>query len=1143
MDIIGKIDGWLCEIFKNKNYGLEYKKSFEINFNNKPFCLINAFPPSIPPDHPDYLEKAHNKALNSNSIYLVTSNLRDTILWRTPKKGEITSREYRLKTYSTIHQVPTAPNPVINPSIEALLKQRVEEIGDDLKKLSEDGHLYSVDIDASFFVYRLHQAVTKMSPLLKKSLSTQLYLKPQFKKDIYAWAVKQGITNYEEESFLEALSRQIVYRLLGKIIFYESLRRYLKKLPEPDFSSLDPSLILKKLAKCFDKARHIDYQTIFEEEIIDKVPYPEEALSELQSLLDDLHRYNFSYMPQDVIGKVFERLIPYEERHALGQYFTREDLVDFINAFCISSKDDFILDPTCGTGTFLIRGYDHLKYLGERGHKKLLKKLWGIDIARFPAQLATINLYRQKIEDLENFPRIISQDFFEVKDDTVFQFPPPRVNFERNKFIKESIPKFDCIVGNFPYIRQELIEKKVKGYKRFLEKALSKNWLIFYPDAFELKEKNKIKDYLQHNMNISPLIERAKLKLSGQADIYAYLFFHCGHFLKENGRMGIVTSNAWLDVAYGYELQKFFLKNFKIIAIVESRCEPWFEDAAVNTIFTILEKCPNQQERGNHLVKFVKLKKKLKDLIPWDMKFPSKRWQGINKLVEKIESTGKKFYKLEGTKIICTLKRHKTYEDDNFRIRVLRQSELLKEVEKQGKTVKWGKYLRAPEVYFEILEKCKDKFVPLKEVADVVYGNKTGITEFFFFSKKQKVIEDEFLLPVIKSPKESNQIKIDKSILDTKILYCLEDKSKLQGKKVLKYIDEGEKKRTTAGYLYPDVPSVKNRRNWYAIENFKRSPILVGSGLDAQLRFFYNPELVINNDTLINITPRKIPPEILCSILNSSVFLLIMETNGRVNLGDGALTLKVYELAEFLIPQIEEVIFKNFKIIMNKLFIRPIKPIFEEVKMKDRQELDSAVLEVLGLDPKAYLPKIYEGLCELVRERLELPKMRKKVKKTKGKRNIERVKEEVIKEILPMGVKKFPEDLWDINIRRGKFKEIDLPQESIVASGSAIDHRYYGTTADIELKDKNGKFLYKTRNPAEVKYIQYAKVSQNIKVKIPQEPISILKTVTAFERYIRDLKNKFFESFYNRTHDQKLSHSLTQSVLEELKIPEVQNKS
>lgn len=140
--------------------------------------------------------------------------------------------------------------------------------------------------------------------------------------------------------------------------------------------------------------------------------------------------------------------------------------------------------------------------------------------------------------------------------------------------IDEKIPLFDGIVGNFPYIRQELIEKRVKGYKSKLEKVLFQDWKDDYPELFD----------------------DGKLKLSGQADIFAYLFFHASRHLKDEGRMGIVTSNSWLDVAYGYELQKFFLKNFKIVAIFESRCEPWFEDAAVNTIVTILERCKDEEK-------------------------------------------------------------------------------------------------------------------------------------------------------------------------------------------------------------------------------------------------------------------------------------------------------------------------------------------------------------------------------------------------------------------------------------------------------------------------------------------------------------------------------------------------------------------
>jgi len=276
---------------------------------------------------------------------------------------------------------------------------------------------------------------------------------------------------------------------------------------------------------------------------------------------------------------------------------------------------------------------------------------------------------------------------------------------------------------------------------------------------------------------------KKNLKLSGQADIYAYLFFQTARFLKDRGRMGIVTSNSWLDVAYGYELQKFFLMNFKIVAILESRCEPWFEDAAVNTVVTILERkerySNTKEDIDNHLVKFVKIKKRLKDIIPWDMKIEAmRRWSGLDKLVHKIEKTGSEHLRLEGTKYQNTLKGVASYEDDDLRIRVAKQGKLLDDLESTGKAVKWGKFLRAPDVYFEILKKCKGKFVPLKELAKVRFGIKPGITKFFFLTRdtiEHWKIENEFLSSMIRTPKEAAELTINLKDLGFKMLSCRED--------------------------------------------------------------------------------------------------------------------------------------------------------------------------------------------------------------------------------------------------------------------------------------------------------------------------------------------------------------------------------
>jgi len=1081
-------------------------------------CHIEILPSTTPVDHPHPVQEAAESARKAGRPYFLTINLKDAILWRTFKKGKTPSREDRLKTYPTLHQI--APAGVIDETTKIAFRRRAQEILDDLNTLHHDGRLKIIEADATFFVNRLAKAAEAMRSPLKQSLATTISRDPKFKKALEEWAVKQGIANFGEESFFESLSMQIVYRTLGKIIFYQSLRRHVRTLPEMDFSGVDDAMIVSRLKHYFDLARAIDYQAIFEEELTERIPFPQAAIDELRSLISDLNYYNFYTVPQDVIGQVFERLIPPDERHALGQYFTREDLVDIITAFCVRSPDAKVLDPTCGTGTFLLRAYDRKKTLGEHNHQHLLASLWGIDIARFPAELATINLYRQNLADYANFPRIVAQDFFEVKPNQIFRFPPPKPQDSDESFIEEPLPAFDAAVGNFPYIRQELIEKQVKGYKRFLEKVLAEGWMADYRELFDSKH---------------------HLKLSGQADIYAYLFFHTARFLKPGGRMGIVTSNAWLDVAYGYELQKFFLKRFKIVAILESRCEPWFEDVSVNTIVTILERCEDRKERENHIVKFVKIKKPLRELIPWDMKLDAfNRWQGLDKLVAKIENAGSEHIQVKGTEVVNTLTGHKTYEDSDFRIRCVRQGELLDELERTGKTVKWGKYLRAPEVYFEILEKCGDKLVPLKEVAEVRFGIKTGINEFFYLTEeriKEFGIEEEFLKPVLKSPKEFEGILIDSAKLKTKVFLCQKSKEELrqEGKTgALKYIEWGEKQKTKDGTPLPDVPSVKNRKFWWAIEERNKANFFTMGFIDKRFCVPINDPPIYASDVFFEwfIKDERKMNSIL-AFLNSSLMYLFIEMTGRANLGDGVLKVIGPDLDDLYVIELDDKQCKEITSSFNKLRERPIKPIFEEVKMPDRQSLDSLVLEALGLNPKKYLKPLYDGLCELVRERIELAKMRKKVKKTRLERDIEKVKQEIIKEFLPDGPKRFPEDFLDPSANEENMKEVSLPNKPLRLGN------YFLGEQDV-IADSG--FIYKAKNPVEAKYLIYAQRAGVSRLLVPTDMMTLFKTVKNYENYLRNLRAEIAKALLNRTLDQQMAERLLNQILEEYNLPEIDSE-
>jgi type I restriction enzyme M protein len=1141
-EFMSQVISWLNEFFQKGNYPFEVASSdpsiklsdqktrfpdVQIWLNRKAgqgFCGWELKTPVTPVDDPKLLAEAAEKAQAMHADFFVTWNMRDAIIWRTPATETKVTQEYRSYIYPSIDSI-TSPEDLWVESKKILLKERAKQILNDLSILFRDGHLHLVDIDATFFVHLLKEAVNILGPHTHKALSQKVGKSSKFRDGLFDWAVKQGIANYGDEAFYETVARQIVYRILGKILFYMTLRRFRADMPKMDLTGVVPTQADKKLREYFEQALQIDYQAVFEKDFIDEVAIPASGVDALAKLITDLNRFNFSQMPQDVVGQVFEKLIPQEERHALGQYFTREELVDLINAFCVRTKDDKILDPTCGTGTFLIRAYDRKKILGERNHKNLISALWGIDVAKFPAELATINLYRHDLSDYANFPRIVSKDFFEVKPNQVFEFPPPKPSFEPQPMIKEQLPQFDGAVGNFPYIRQELIEKRIKGYKKRIERVIFDDWKDEYRELFD----------------------NGDMKLSGQADIYAYLFFHTSRFLKEDGRMGFVTSSAWLEVDYGLELQKFFLKNFKIVAILESMSENWFLDVPVITAVTVLERCKNENGRQNHWVKFVKIKKKLRDLIPWNIRWDaSNRWQGLEGLIWRIESSDVEYFAFGRAATENITKSIREFEDDDFRIRMVKQSELLKNIEDTSKPGKWAQYLRAPKIYFEISEKCKDKLVPLEHIVNIRRGYTTGINEFFYLSDekiKHWGIEKEFLSPIVTSPKEIEEILIDPKNLEFKVFLCHKSKRELLRERkmgALKYIREGEKQVTKrkgrhkkGGVPFPEAPSVKGRTHWYDLG--ERAPGDFAVNRFIRERFFFpvnKPKIYLGDVVFEGQTKRRIQSEFYTAVLNSSVTFLFVELMGRSGMGDGLLTFYGPDIVELLLLNYNKVTpasRKNIVRAFDKLLIRQVKPIFEEVKMKDRQKLDELVLKALGLDPKEYLQPVYEGLCDLVRERVGLARIRKNEKNARVKQDIEKLKEQVIDEVLPQGSQLFPED----------FIYSKYLKESVEINSTNRPLKLGSFFMGLQEVIADNGYKYLAKSVEEAKFVIYSQQPNSFIIKIPKNKIALAKAVTEYERYIRKLKNKFFETFFSRVLDHQLAERLTQTVLEELGLPQV----
>src|SRR5262249_54619106 len=108
--------------------------------------------------------------------------------------------------------------------------------------------------------------------------------------------------------------------------------------------------------------------------------------------------------------------------------------------------------------------------------------------------------------------------------------------------------RFDSIIGNPPYIRQELLGDHKPTIGRLFELTdvrTGDKEQTTRPAEFGGRE--RICGEVPESISVP--------RWSGRSDIYVYFFGHASAFLKAGGRLVFLTSSSWLDVAYGIQLQ------------------------------------------------------------------------------------------------------------------------------------------------------------------------------------------------------------------------------------------------------------------------------------------------------------------------------------------------------------------------------------------------------------------------------------------------------------------------------------------------------------------------------------------------------------------------------------------------------------
>jgi type I restriction-modification system DNA methylase subunit len=1040
----------------------------------------------------EVLDDALSKAWRNDIPYFGTWNVNRFFSWETFAAGEVIDKLWF--PHVGIDEVVVAVKSLdeidrYEDSIKKFLRDFLKEFADIYYQIKAKPPL-AVD---ERFIYRLRATIDALSIPVFSALKSLYKTDREFREKLKAWFIEQGWTFSASDEDFEKVSRQYVLLLVNKIMFYNVLRiqRKLSKIEVP--AHVSGKEFKGTLQSYFRECLKEDYETVFATNFLDSIEPPDEAVGQLRDFIHRISEHDFAKIGYEILGRIFERLIPEKERHKLGQYFTRPDIVDFIVGFCIIDPDDKVLDGGCGAGTFLVRSYMRKKQLKlSKTHKELLEELFGIDIAKFPAHLATINLAIRGLSEAENYPKILYADFFDIspgKESLLLPLEYATEGLSGDK-VRVKIPYFNAVVMNPPYTRQEEMEDILVQEKDKAQRVCINDWMRLSRGKYKGKEK--------------PM-------LSKRSGIYVYFFVHAASFLKEGGRLGFITSNSWLDVDYGYDLQRFFLENFKVRVVIESKIERWFEDADINTAITILERCQSHKSRNENVVKFVQLKRPLKDFVP-PAENESKRWESIKKFVELIEQ------------------KEEFYDDDSIRIFPKKQNELWEEGydpdEKEYIGSKWGKYIKAPEIFFRILEKGNGKIVPLKKVARVVGGIITGNNEFFYLSEekaKKWGIEDEFLIPVVKTPRELSTISFSKKDLKYRLIFVDKDKKSLGDTNTLKYIEEAEKRGIST------APTFKGRKHWYQIPDLKVADLLWPDLRYERHICHVNQDKVPFEHNYYGFMPKNPKrSKALCAYLNSTVAWLFVEIFGRTGLGQGAIRLVGKDLRTFPVIQIDS---KKLSPAFKRLCERPVDSVFEEIGAKsvddvsmervkvDRRELDRIIMsEILGLSADEQV-EVYKAVIDLVKSRIERAKSVEKRTKPGGI-DVNSLVNSILEEIGGK-LKRFPDEYIDV----GEFDIIHIPKGPAKA-GSDLQGFFV----------RFGGKEHRCRSAIEAKYIEYTTLSGYTSIKIPKDDSIIKKAVEEHDRSLREVGKIINEYVESSVPDRKLRDKIKHEVWRRLFI-------
>ena len=310
-----------------------------------------------------------------------------------------------------------------------------------------------------------------------------------------------------------------------------------------------------------------------------------------EQIVKELQVYNLSTTSDDVKGIAFEQFLGRIFRGELGQFFTPRTIVDFMVSVLDPQEGEYICDPCCGSGGFLIRAFEyvreHIENEVEVRKEDVKKSLFTDDYSKLPKKeqekidQKVIDAFSKMNYELDiNNPmgrlRSLSFDCIYGTDANPRMARTAKMNMIMHGDGHGGVHhhdgllnvngiwegRFDVILTNPPFGARIDKELKITEADRFTDIEKIKAYEKRYGKENYDNALKQVNDHIDQ-----PILDLFQIgKFSGLTEV---LFIErCLNLLKPGGRMGIVLPEGVLNNTNLQKVRDFVESKAKILLIV-----------------------------------------------------------------------------------------------------------------------------------------------------------------------------------------------------------------------------------------------------------------------------------------------------------------------------------------------------------------------------------------------------------------------------------------------------------------------------------------------------------------------------------------------------------------------------------------------